>query len=128
MYRKKGKTVICDFENDEIGAVYLYSNGSQAVVEDDPDGKTGKTLHIGTDNDKANNSYPVFNVKLPEGRKLGDYVNLVIDMRIVNNDGIYEQGMKVFINGQEFYIGVNAQKFLAVILIFWNRGANIRIK
>ena len=58
---EKGKTVICDFENDEIGAAYTMSNGSQAVVEDDPDGKTGKTLHIGTDNDKANNSYPVFN-------------------------------------------------------------------
>lgn len=123
---EKGKTVICDFENDEIGAVYTMSNGSQAVVEDDPDGKTGKTLHIGTDNDKANNSYPVFNVKLPEGRKLGDYVNLVIDMRIVNNDGIYGQGMKVFINGQEFYIGVNAQNFGCNPNI-WNRGAIIKL-
>lgn len=123
---EKGKTVICDFENDEIGAVYTMSNGSQAVVEDDPDGKTGKTLHIGTDNDKANNSYPVFNVKLPEGRKLGDYVNLVIDMRIVNQDGIYGQGMKVFINGQEFHIGVNAQGFGCNPNI-WNRGAIIKL-
>lgn len=71
---EKGKTVICDFENDELGTSYEMTNGSQAVVENDPDGKTGKTLHIGTESNKANNSFPVLNVKLPEGRKLGDYI------------------------------------------------------
>ena len=123
---EKGKTIICDFENDELGTTYTMSNGSQAVVENDPDGKSGKTLHIGTDSDKANNSFPVFNVKLPEGRKLGDYVSLVLDMRIVNEDGIYGQGMKVFINGQEFYIGTNAQGF-GCNPNTWNRGAVIKL-
>ena len=98
---EKGKTVICDFENDELGKAYGMTGGSQAVVENDPDGKSGKALHVGTDDNKAAYSHPKFNVKLPEGRKLGDYVNLTIDMRIVNEDGIYGAGMRVFINGKE---------------------------
>ena len=123
---EKGKTVICDFENDELGTAYGMTGGSQAVVENDPDGKSGKTLHVGTDDNKAAYSHPKFNVKLPEGRKLGDYVNLTIDMRIVNSDGIYGAGMRVFINGQEFNVGTNAQG-LGCNPNTWNRGAIISL-
>lgn len=123
---EKGKTVICDFENDELGTAYGMTGGSQAVVENDPDGKSGKTLHVGTDDNKAAYSHPKFNVKLPEDRKLGDYVNLTIDMRIVNSDGIYGAGMRVFINGQEFNVGTNAQG-LGCNPNTWNRGAIISL-
>ena len=123
---EKGKTVICDFENDELGTAYGMTGGSQAVVENDPDGKSGKALHVGTDDNKAVYSHPKFNVKLPEGRKLGDYVNLTIDMRIVNSDGIYGAGMRVFINGQEFNVGTNADG-LGCKPNTWNRGAIISL-
>ena len=123
---EKGKTVICDFENDEIGTVYGMTGGSQAVVENDPDGKSGKALHVGTDDNKAAYSHPKFNVKLPEGRKLGDYVNLTIDMRIVNQDGLWGAGMRVFINGQEFNVGTNAQG-IGCNSNSWNRGAVISL-
>lgn len=123
---EKGKTVICNFEDDALGAVYGMTGGSKAVVENDPEGKSGKTLHVGTETDKAANSFPKFNVKLPAGRKLGDYVNLTIDMRIVNQDGIYGQGMRVFINGQKFAVGVNAQGFGCNPNV-WNRGAIISL-
>lgn len=123
---EKGKTVICDFENDELGTAYGMTGGSQAVVENDPDSKSGKALHVGTDDNKAAYSHPKFNVKLPEGRKLGDYVNLTIDMRIVNSDGIYGAGMRVFINGQEFNVGTNAQG-LGCNPNTWNRGAIISL-
>ncbi len=124
---ERGKTVICDFENDELGTPYGMTGGSVAVVEDDPDGKSGKALHIGTESDKAAYSHPKFNVKLPEGRKLGDYVNLTIDMRIVNSDGIYGIGMRVFINGREFDPGTNADG-LGCDPNIWNRGAIINLK
>lgn len=123
---EKGKTVICDFENDELGTAYGMTGGSLAVVENDPDGKSGKALHVGTDDNKAAYSHPKFNIKLPEGRKLGDYVNLTIDMRIVNEDGIYGAGMRVFINGQEFNVGTNAQG-LGCNPNTWNRGAVISL-
>ena len=118
--------MICDFENDEIGTVYGMTGGSQAVVENDPDGKSGKALHVGTDDNKAAYSHPKFNVKLPEGRKLGDYVNLTIDMRIVNQDGLWGAGMRVFINGQEFNVGTNAQG-IGCNSNSWNRGAVISL-
>lgn len=123
---EKGKTVIVDFENDELGTSYGMTGGSQAVVENDPDGKSGKVLHVGTDDNKAAYSHPKFHVKLPAGRILGDYVNLTIDMRIVNQDGLWGSGMVVFINGQEFPVGTNAQG-LGCNPNEWNRGAVIRL-
>jgi len=104
---EKGQTMLFDFESDAIGTVYPMTSNSSTVVENDPDGKTGKALHVGTEEAKANNSYPKFHVVLPEGRKLGDYVSLVFDMRIVNSDGIYGQGMQCFINGQQFGMGTS---------------------
>lgn len=123
---EKGKTVILDFENDDLGTSYEMTNGSKAVVEEDPEGKTGKSLHVGSESDKAAYSFPKFNVKLPEGRTLGDYVNLTIDMRIVNNDGMWGSGMFVLINGQKFAVGVNAQG-LGCSSNVWNRGAVIKL-
>lgn len=122
----KGKTVICDFENDELGTSYEMTGGSQAVVENDPEGKTGKVLHVGTEDDKAAYSHPKFHVVLPAGHTLGNYVSLSIDMRIVNQDGLYGAGMKVFINGQEFSVGTNAQG-IGCNPNTWNRGAVISL-
>lgn len=122
----KGKTVICDFENDELGTAYGMTGGSQAVVENDPEGKTGKVLHVGTEDDKAAYSHPKFHVVLPAGHTLGNYVSLSIDMRIVNQDGLYGAGMKVFINGQEFSVGTNAQG-IGCNPNTWNRGAVISL-
>lgn len=123
---EKGKTVILNFEDDALGTSYAMTGGSQAVVENDPDGKSGKVLHVGTDASKASYSYPKFHVVLPAGRTLGDYVNLTIDMRIVNQDGLWGAGMKVFINGQEFSVGTNAQGF-GCNPNEWNRGAVINM-
>lgn len=122
----KGKTVICDFENDELGTAYGMTGGSQAVVENDPEGKTGKVLHVGTDDNKAAYSHPKFHVVLPAGHTLGNYVSLSIDMRIVNQDGLWGAGMKVFINGQEFSVGTNAQG-IGCNPNTWNRGAVISL-
>lgn len=123
---EKGKTVILDFENDALGTEYPMTNGSKAVVEEDPEGKTGKSLHVGSEDSKASYSFPKFKVKLPEGRTLGDYVNITLDMRIVNEDGIYGQGIQVFINDQKFYIGVNPDKF-GCKQNTWNRGGVIKL-
>ena len=121
-----GRTVLFNFEDDEIGTAYEMSNGSVAIVEADPDDANKKVLHVGTDDNKAAYSFPKFNVKLPEGRKLGDYVTIELDMRIVNQDGLWGSGMFVFINGQRFAVGVNAQNF-GCNSNQWNRGAIIKM-
>ena len=123
---EKGRTVLFNFEEDEIGTAYEMSNGSVAIVEADPDDANKKVLHVGTDDNKAAYSFPKFNVKLPEGRKLGDYVTIELDMRIVNQDGLWGSGMFVFINGQRFAVGVNAQN-LGCNSNQWNRGAIIKM-
>ena len=123
---EKGRTVLFNFEADEIGTAYEMSNGSVAIVETDPDDANKKVLHVGTDDNKAAYSFPKFNVKLPEGRKLGDYVTIELDMRIVNQDGLFGTGMYVFINGQKFAVGVNAQN-LGCNPNQWNRGAIIKM-
>lgn len=123
---EKGRTVLFNFEDDEIGTAYEMSNGSVAIVEADPDDANKKVLHVGTDDNKAAYSFPKFNVKLPEGRKLGDYVTIELDMRIVNQDGLWGSGMFVFINGQRFAVGVNAQN-LGCNSNQWNRGAIIKM-
>lgn len=108
---EKGSTVLFDFEKDALGTSYAMTGSSSSVVEEDPTGESGHVLHVGTDDVKAAYSYAKFQVKLPEGRTLGDYIRLKIDLRFVNNDGIYGAGMRVFINGQEFSLGGNGADF-----------------
>lgn len=108
---EKGTTKILDFEDDAIGTTYPMTGGSQAVVENDPANESGHVLHVGTDADKAAYSHPKFHVKLPEGRKLGDYVRMYVDMRFVNSDGIWGAGLHLFINGEDFALGGNGSEF-----------------
>lgn len=124
---QKGKTHLFDFENDELGKSYPMTNGSTAFVDEDPEGKTGHVLHVGTDEDKAANSFPILHVVLPEGRKLGDYVRLIVDMRVVKDHGIYGQGIFVLINGTEYNLGINANGFIGGG-DKWIRGGIISLK
>lgn len=123
---EKGKTVIADFEADELGTSYDMTGNSTAVVEDDPDGKSGKVLHVGTDAENCNRSYPIIKVKLPEGRKLGDYVSLKFDMNLYA--GQWGSGMIVQINGQEFGLGANADSQGARPGAGWVRGITVSLK
>ena len=108
---EKSRTKILDFENDAIGTRYAMSGNSQAVVEKDPENESGHVLHVGTDAQKAAYSYPRFHITLPEGRKLGDYTKLYVDLRFVNNDGIWGSGLHLFINGIDFQLGGNGADF-----------------
>lgn len=103
-----GKTRLFNFDEDAIGKTYPMTGNSSAVVEEDPAGESGRVLHVGTDEVKANDSYAKLHVVLPGGRILGDYVRLNIDLRHVGSDGIYGQGMKILINGTKFDLGKSA--------------------
>ena len=81
-----GRDVI-DFENDAIGATYPLKKATgddgkgTAVVEEDPAGESGHVVHVkGT-----NQSFPAITLKFPEGRKLGNYTDLVLDFYAVSN-------------------------------------------
>ena len=124
---EKGRTVLFNFEADEIGTAYPMSGNSSAEVTTDPDDPNKKVLCVGRADEFASYSFAKLNVKLPEGRKLGDYVSLEFDMRVVDSHGIYGAGMKVYINGQEFNVGMNAAT-IGCNPNQWNRGAVIKMK
>ena len=78
---------VIDFENDAIGATYplkkvtLDEGKGTAVVEEDPAGESGHVVHVkGT-----NQSFPAITLKFPEGRKLGNYTELILDFYAVSN-------------------------------------------
>ena len=123
---EKGRSVLFTFEEDEIGTAYPMSGNSSAEVTADPDDPNKKVLCVGRADEFANYSFAKLNVKLPEGRKLGDYVSLEFDMRVVDSHGIYGAGMKVYINGQEFNVGMNAAT-MGCNPNTWNRGAVIKM-
>ena len=107
----KGTTVI-NFEGDNLNTVYPMvesgagaAGGGAATVVEDPDRETGHVLYI----DKAVHSFPEFTVKLADGKTLGDYTGMSMDMRLSN--GEYGSGMFVKINGQLITLGQNADKY-----------------
>lgn len=108
---EKGRTKLLDFENDAIGTEYAMSGNAKAVVESDPTGESGHVLHVGSDAQKASYSWPIFHIKLPEGRKLGDYTKMYVDLRFNNSDGIYGNGLHIFINGVDYTLGGNGADF-----------------
>lgn len=100
-----GATTI-NFEADELGTSYPMTNGNQAIVEEDPDGKSGKVLHVGTSESFCNYTYPKFNVKLENGMTLGDYNSISLDMYLIGSkNGKFGSGMRVVINGTELNCG-----------------------
>ncbi|RZK76425.1 MAG: hypothetical protein EOO92_14605, partial [Pedobacter sp.] len=92
------KFVIANFDADNLGAIYPMSpagatNSATVVVQNIT--KTGRVLNV-----KSVRSHPEFNVTLPQGRVLGDYVSLTLDMFITGGTGGFGSGMRIFINGR----------------------------
>lgn len=88
-----GTAMFFDFEAQPLGSAFrLSGNSGTATVVDDPVGKNGHVLHI---KDAAYDSYPVFDISLPEGVTLGDCKTLVLDMKAPGSGGLYGQGMRM---------------------------------
>ena len=111
----KGTTVI-NFEGDELNKTYPMTNGATATVVQDPANESGKVLFI----DHAAYSFPKFTVKLSEGKTLGDYSGMSMDMRLIA--GKYGGGMSVVINGQTFSLNQNALVYGCDDNNTWKRG------
>ena len=122
---EKGTSIITDFEADELGTAYEMTNGSSATIVEDPEGKSGKCLLVGTAESMANNSWAKIHVKLPTGRKLGDYVRLNFSLRHVSNNGISGQGLKVMINKTKYSTSVSASAFK--VSDQWNRECVVKM-
>ena len=104
-----GTDIVTNFDdiNNFIGLVNNdgtpHGTGQYDIVPD-PNGQKGNVIHIygadGPDGAGAAQAFLKFKYTLPEGRKLGDYVNLKFDVYVVDNKGIYGQGILMDINGK----------------------------
>lgn len=74
------------------------SNGSIATVVEDPKGDSGNVLEVGSPDNKAKNSYPVINITLPDGLKLGDLTNIVFDIYLVDETSS-KKNLVLILNG-----------------------------
>jgi GH35 family endo-1,4-beta-xylanase len=99
-----GTTLITDFESDELGKTYPMTGNSTATVVVDPAGQSGKVLHVGSSTTPANQSFPKISVKLPEGRKLGDYKTLTFDFYGTGSSGLYGSGVRLGINDRALVV------------------------
>ncbi|HWK98467.1 MAG TPA: hypothetical protein VNQ55_00905, partial [Parapedobacter sp.] len=88
-----GSTVVVDFENDDLGASYpVFGEGSNMIV-DDPDGKSGKALNM-----LGPQTFPQFEVTLPEGLTLGNCQSVSIDFKGGGCCGLYGAGMRLAVS------------------------------
>jgi len=80
--------LVNDFEWEDLGTTFPFLAASatgKAEVTLAPDGEPGRVLHVhGTDVNAewgvvGIRGHPIYSVKLPEGKKLGDYTSLSLD-------------------------------------------------
>ena len=93
-----GTFLAVDFEDDAQGTSYPMSNGSSAVVAANPSGANGNVLQIGSPDDKARNSYPVFTIPLPEGMNIGNVTSVVFDL-YCPDDKTQKRNFVAIVNG-----------------------------
>ncbi len=128
---EKGTTILFDFNNLALGTAYGMTNGSEAKIVEDPAGESGRVLSVGTEANPAASSWAELNVRLPEGRVLGDYVSLSFDLRHVRDLGIYGQGLKLLINGEKIGLkdgnGGNMSGSSVGAKDKWVRGVTIKL-
>ncbi|MCF0202598.1 MAG: hypothetical protein HUK08_04460, partial [Bacteroidaceae bacterium] len=82
---KQGTIAVSTFATDEVGKTYAMTSGSSATVVEDPAGKGSNALRIGSETDKARNTYPVFDITLEDGHTLGDLKAISFDIFCVDD-------------------------------------------
>lgn len=94
-----GNFLATDFEEDEMGKTYPMSNGSIAVVAANPTGADGKVLQIGSDSEKARNSYAELTLLLPNGMNVGNLTSIIFDL-YCPDDKSQKRNFVAIINGK----------------------------
>lgn len=105
-----GTFLAYDFDGDEQGKTYPMSNGSTATVAANPSGAEGNVLRIGSESEKARNSYPELTITLPEGMNIGNVTSVVFDL-YCPDDKSQKRNFVAIINGvRKNYTGDTPEK------------------
>src|SRR5690606_35904376 len=90
---ESGTEMLLNFEDDELGTSYPVIGSGSTCVKNDPDGKSGKTLHV-----LGPQTFPQYQINLPEGLTLGDAKSVTIDFKGAGCCGLYGGGMRMAIS------------------------------
>lgn len=93
-----GSILMADFDGDEPGKNYPMSNGSVATVAANPSGADGYVLQIGSQTEKAKNSYAILSLSLPDGLTVGNLTSVVFDL-YCPDDNSRKKNFVAIVNG-----------------------------
>ncbi|WP_169305587.1 endo-1,4-beta-xylanase [Sphingobacterium alkalisoli] len=117
---ESGKDIVENFEEIALGSSFPVRGSGSNIVVNDPDGKSGKVLNM-----KGAQTFPQFQINLPEGRKLGDYKTVTIDFKGGGCCGLYGAGMRMAITtaiGDVTLNNFNSPSSFGVGDNVWGRG------
>src|SRR5690606_37114957 len=90
---ESGTEMMLNFEEDELDTSYPVIGSGSTSVKNDPDGKSGKVLHV-----LGPQTFPQFEVELPDNLTLGDCKSVTIDFKGAGCCGLYGAGMRMAIS------------------------------
>src|SRR5690606_8848086 len=90
---ESGTEMLLNFEEDELNDSYPVLGAGSTTVTNDPDGVSGKVLHV-----LGPQTFPQFEVDLPEGLTLGHCKSVTIDFKGAGCCGLYGAGMRMAIS------------------------------
>lgn len=108
---KSGVFWVNDFESDILGTTYPMTGNSAATVVADPAGQSGNVLNVGNAQTPASQSFPQFNVTLPDGVTLGNCVSMIMDFNASGSTGLFGSGMRMGVNEKPNASYSNASSF-----------------
>lgn len=88
-----GTEILFNFEEDDLNNSYPVLGDGSARIISDPDGESGQTLRI-----EGSQTFPQFEVNLPEELTLGNCKSVTIDFKGDGCCGLYGQGMRMGIS------------------------------
>lgn len=90
---ESGTEMLLNFENDDVNTPYPVFGSGSTNVTNDPDGVSGKVLHV-----LGPQTFPQFEINLPEGLTLGDSKSVTIDFKGAGCCGLYGAGMRMAVS------------------------------
>lgn len=105
-----GTINVADFDTEVVGAEYEMNNGSVATVTADPAGGEGNVLQIGSDDNKARNSYAVITFTLPDGLTVADITAVGFDLYCPNTNSQKRNFVAIVNGARKNYSGDTPEK------------------
>ncbi|MFD2594692.1 endo-1,4-beta-xylanase [Sphingobacterium griseoflavum] len=90
---ESGTILLQNFEDDALDQSYPVIGAGSTRVKSDPDGVSGKALNV-----LGPQTFPQFEISLPDDLKLGDCKSITIDFKGAGCCGLYGAGMRMAVS------------------------------